>query len=201
MELIDAITNKDVETVSKLLFNNDVNPNTRTKTRSVLSLAYSLKAKKIANLLIIAGADEFDILTDNETKLFKAIYSGNSKTVERLIKEGVSVHIRDPKTDMSTLYTSITVDNPHIEIVEKLIGANADMNETYQGETLMSVAVKQFHMNESYIDIVSTLEDNQASGYLDLDQSVYDRGASQSLLCDDCGKYPCIYINRPYLLR
>jgi len=46
MELIDAITNKDVETVSKLLFNNDVNPNTRTKTRSVLSLAYSLKAKK-----------------------------------------------------------------------------------------------------------------------------------------------------------
>ncbi|XP_030381287.1 L-asparaginase [Scaptodrosophila lebanonensis] len=96
--------------------------------------------KKINNLKTY-GADLSGVNHDNRTALHLACQLGNVKIVRQLLRNGVSVHIRD-RYDRTPLLEAISIDNQ--EIIELLISCGAHLTGSSRavGEQLCAAAAR-----------------------------------------------------------
>ncbi|AKT37988.1 SMI1/KNR4 family protein [Chondromyces crocatus] len=130
-QLIDAVTDGETSTVTKLL-KAGADPDTRTEDgEPVLSVACSEGDLATVSALLDAGA-EVDALDGlDEPPLASAAAEGHVDLIARLVAAGADVHLRFGEDEHTHLTRALDVNlvmEPSLQVIEALLAAGVDPN-------------------------------------------------------------------------
>ena len=141
--LMIACSNGNTQLV-KLLLDKKADPNIQNELQFT-ALMYAVMNSKIVSLLLAENADVNALTIRGESALFWACRFGNIKVIKILLNVGINLINKKDEGGKTPLY--IACDKGHVQVVEQLIKAKADLSiPNKSGNTPLHKACEMGHL-------------------------------------------------------